>query len=217
MFVGANEMLGALQEGPARLAGTEVAAAQRRRLLAAMVSSVAEKGYVDVTVADVVHRARVSRATFYAQFTDKADCFLAAFHACVDAFLTILRDSLSGAALPRDRLHALLDIYLGELARFPEGAQVCLVEVYAAGPEAAVHRRQIQIDFADLLRDIHQAFVNAGEEVRPLDAFDFEALVAAIGSLATNRVATGDASSLPELLAPLEAFVLSHFGLDAST
>ena len=81
-----NPLLSALNEGPARQSSGDVAAAQRRRMLAAMVAAVAEKGYVAVAVADVVSRARVSRATFYEQFTDKSDCFLAAFRACADSF-----------------------------------------------------------------------------------------------------------------------------------
>jgi AcrR family transcriptional regulator len=58
-----GDMLAALEEGPARMSGDEVAASQRRRMLAAMVAAVAEKGYVAVAVADVISRARVSRAT----------------------------------------------------------------------------------------------------------------------------------------------------------
>ena len=208
-------MLSALGEGPARLAPAEVAAAQRRRMLAAMVAAVAEKGYVNVAVGDVVGRARVSRATFYGQFTDKTDCFIAAFHACVDGIVGTLRTKAPRSLSPRQRLRRLLEGYLGELAAFPEGARVCLVEIYAAGPEAALHRQQIQLDFVALLRSMHAGFVAAGEiddRHRHLTDFDFEALVGAISSLATNRVAAGDAAHLPDLLEPLEAFVLTHFG-----
>jgi AcrR family transcriptional regulator len=209
----AHTMLSALGEGPARLAPAEVAASQRRRMLAAMVAAVAEKGYVAVAVGDVVRRARVSRQTFYEQFTDKTDCFIAAFHACVDGIVGTLRTKTPKALGPRERLHRLLEGYLGELATFPEGARVCLVEIYAAGPEAALHRQQIQLDFVALLRTMHAGFVAAGETDRPLTDFDLEALVGAISSLATNRVAAGDAARLPELLDPLETFVLAHFGV----
>jgi AcrR family transcriptional regulator len=213
----AQAMLSALGEGPARLAPAEVVASQRRRMLAAMVSAVAEKGYVNVGVADVVGRARVSRATFYDQFADKTACFIAAFDACVEAIVGTIR---SGAPTelplsPRERLRRVLESYLGELAAFPEGARVCLVEIYAAGPEAARHRQRVQQDFVALLRGLHEAFASAGSSggagVRPLTDFDFEALVGAISSLATNRVAAGDAAGLPSLLEPLEAFVLTHF------
>jgi AcrR family transcriptional regulator len=213
-----DTMLSALGEGPARLAPAEVAASQRRRMLAAMVAAVAEKGYVNVAVGDVVSRARVSRATFYGQFTDKTDCFIAAFHACVDGIVGTLRTKAPRSLSPRQRLRRLLESYLGELAAFPEGARVCLVEIYAAGPEAALHRQQIQLDFVALLRTMHAGFVAAGEaDDRHLTDFDFEALVGAISSLATNRVAAGDAAHLPDLLAPLEAFVLTHFGATPGT
>lgn len=192
----------------------DVSAAQRRRMLAAMVAAVADKGYVAVSVADVVGRARVSRATFYEQFADKTDCFLAAFHACVDQLAATI-DTGAPPQLPaRGRLRATFDTYLAGLAAFPEGARVCLVEVHAAGPRAAEARREIQSHFAGVLRALHAALAEAGEPVRPLTDFDFEALVGAVSSLVTNRVAAGAAPDLPQLAAPLERFVLVHFGLD---
>lgn len=209
-----SELLAALDEGPARLSGAEVAASQRRRMLAAMVAAVAEKGYVAVAVADVVSRARVSRATFYEQFRDKADCFAAALQACTDQLVRTQRERAPRRLGPRERLHAFLDAYLAGLASFPEGARVCLVEMYAAGAQAAKQRHRIQLDFARNLSQLHAQLAAAGEPVRPLTDFDFEALVGAISALATNRVATGRAAQLPELLGPLEAFVLTHFGLE---
>jgi AcrR family transcriptional regulator len=210
-------MLGALAEGPARLPAGEVAASQRRRLLAAMVAAVADKGYGQVVVADVVDRAHVSRASFYQQFTGRADCFIAAFRACADGLVGDVRRRMPPDEPPRERLRGLLAAYLGALAAFPEGARVCLVEIYAAGPDAVRHRRQIQLAFAGLLRDLHRALADAGEPVRPLGDFDFEALVAAIGALATNRTAMGEAAGLTDLLEPVETFVLTHFGLDAAS
>lgn len=210
-----REMLAALDEGPARMSGEDVAASQRRRMLAAMVAAVAEKGYVAVAVADVVGRARVSRATFYDQFQDKTDCFVAALQACTDQLVGTLRERAPRNLAPRDRLRAFLEAYLTGLASFPEGARVCLVEAYAAGPDAARQRHRIQLDFAAMVRGMHAELAAAGEPVRPLGDFDFEALVGAVSALATNRVATGGAADLPELLGPLEAFVLTHFGLDA--
>jgi AcrR family transcriptional regulator len=209
-------MLGALSEGPARLSPDGVAASQRRRMLAAMVAAVADRGYGDVVVADVVGRARVSRATFYEHFADKGDCFLAAYHACVEDILDVLRRLVATDRPPRERLHDFFDSFTSHLMAFPEGARVCLVEMYAAGPEAAAQRRQIQLDFVSHFREIHTALGEAGEPVLPMRRFDFEAIVAAISSLATNRVAMGDAHELPRLRAPLEAFVLRQFGLDPS-
>ena len=46
-----------------------------------MADAVAERGYARTSVADVLRRARVSRETFYEQFDNKQDCFLASFDA----------------------------------------------------------------------------------------------------------------------------------------
>jgi hypothetical protein len=133
---------------------------------------------------------------------------------CVDGFVEKLRRVTPAEAPARHRLHALLETYLGEMAEFPDGARVCLVEMYAVGPQAALHRRQIQLDFVDLLEELHRALADEGEPVRRLSSFDFEALVGAISSLATNKVAAGEAADVPAMLPQVERFVLNNFGLD---
>jgi AcrR family transcriptional regulator len=208
-----DSMLAALGEGPARLSAEDVAASQRRRMLAAMVAAVAEKGYVATAVADVTKRARVSRATFYEQFEDKADCFVAAVRACVDQLVGTIGEQVEPGLAPREALRELLRAYLAGLAAFPEGARVCLVEMYAAGPRAAAHRRQAQLEFGRLLRGIHTRLAAEGEPVRKLDDLDIELLAGGIGSLATNRVAQNETATLPDLLDAIEAFVLANFGL----
>jgi AcrR family transcriptional regulator len=52
---------------------------QRAKLLDAMVTAVADKGYEAATVADAVRLARVSRGTFYELFESKEACLTAAY------------------------------------------------------------------------------------------------------------------------------------------
>jgi len=52
---------------------------------AAMFDAATKCGGANVTVADVVERAGVSRRTFYEIFEDSEDCFLAAFEQALDA------------------------------------------------------------------------------------------------------------------------------------
>src|SRR6476469_4287850 len=66
-----------LSPGPAASA-REVAANQRRRLLAAMVASVAANGYAETGVADLSEISGVSPRSFYQQFEGKRECFIAA-------------------------------------------------------------------------------------------------------------------------------------------
>src|SRR3979411_2930096 len=67
-----------LPRGRGSLPPSEVARAQRDRILRAMTAAAAQLGYGSVRIGDVVERARVSRQSFYAQFADKEACFLAA-------------------------------------------------------------------------------------------------------------------------------------------
>jgi AcrR family transcriptional regulator len=49
----------------------------RQRLLDGLAASIADDGYRNTTVADIVRRARTSRRTFYAHFSDREACFIA--------------------------------------------------------------------------------------------------------------------------------------------
>jgi AcrR family transcriptional regulator len=68
---------------------------QRERLLGAMADAVAEKGYANVAVADVIERAGVSRKTFYEQFENKQECFLTAYDAGVDLMMETIDEAIA--------------------------------------------------------------------------------------------------------------------------
>lgn len=59
----------------------------RQRLLDALAEAIAEIGYRDTTVADVVRLAKTSRRTFYEHFTSKETCFVALITAANDEMI----------------------------------------------------------------------------------------------------------------------------------
>ena len=82
-----------LPKGRHGLSRQFIASNQRERLLDAIANVVAEKGYAATRVADITDYAGVSRKTFYELFSDKEDCFLAAY----DASRAMLMDRLAHA------------------------------------------------------------------------------------------------------------------------
>jgi len=109
---------------------------QRERLFAAMVATVAEKGYEAATVADLVKLSGVSRSAFYRHFDDKQSCFLAAVEAIVDPMLSRLRfDETAPAGTERAR--QAFETVVKAIVEQPAAAKMCVVEIYAAGPEGA--------------------------------------------------------------------------------
>ena len=68
-----------LPHGPHRLDRREVLLHQRARIQGAMVEAVTRHGYSGANVKHVVALAGVSRRSFYEQFANKEECFLATF------------------------------------------------------------------------------------------------------------------------------------------
>jgi AcrR family transcriptional regulator len=108
-------------------------------MLRAMARAVAERGYEDVSVADVVEAAGVSRSTFYEEFASKEECLLAAYDALLERLVTQVFAAYETESRWPDQVRAGLEALLGALAEQPDVARMATVEIPAAGPEA--HRR----------------------------------------------------------------------------
>ncbi len=174
--------------------------AQRVRMLAAMVQAVAEKGYARVAVADVIERAGVSRKTFYEQFANKDDCFLAAYDASVDELLAKIDVALEAFAPDWLAAHrAAVETYLETLAVSPEFARALLIEVLGAGPDALSRRAAVQDRFAAQLRDVHRRARQDIPEIPEVPPHTYRAAVGAVNELVTAHVLERGADTLPEL------------------
>lgn len=192
-----------LPRGRHGLSRAEVVQSQRDRILLAMAEAMAEKGYASTSVADVLRRARVSRETFYQQFSSKEDCFRAAYARAVEVVMQgILGTGLVGTrsagadTVDSERLERLLGAYLDTLADQPAFARLFLVEVYAAGREVLARRAELQDGFVELIASILRART-------PEQRFACQTLAAAISSMVTAKIAVGDVDGLRALRTPL--------------
>jgi AcrR family transcriptional regulator len=169
-----------------------------------MAAAVGEKGFARATVADAIAGAGVSRETFYEQFSDKEECFLAALETGADGLAAFLGSATRGNAAeaaeadPLARLERMLGVYLSTLAAAPGFAKAFLIDAYGAGPRATRLRIELQQRFVDQI-----AMLLELDESESAERFACEALVAAISSLVTARVGTGRADELPSLREPL--------------
>jgi AcrR family transcriptional regulator len=195
-----NELPAVLPRGRHAAPRAVVRETQRARMLEAMVQAVAEKGYARVAVADVIERAGVSRQTFYEQFANKEECFLAAYDAGVDRLLARIDEAL--AELAPDWLAAArraVEAYLEAMAASPGFARAFLIEVLGAGPQALTRRDAVQERFAAQLAAIHRRARADIPEIPAVAPHTFRAAVGAAGELVTAHVLEYDAATLPEL------------------
>jgi AcrR family transcriptional regulator len=186
-----------LPRGRHGLSRDHVLASQRGRMLDAICQAVAEKGYARTAVADVIERAGVSRETFYEQFDDKEDCFLAAYDLAAETLRAAIADSLPpDPADPLERYDRAMAAYLKTMSTERAYARVFLIDVYGAGPAALARRFRVFQGFVDLIAEIFGARSAADRAL-------CEALVGAVSSLVTIRVAVGEFAELPSLRAPI--------------
>ncbi|HSS33399.1 MAG TPA: TetR/AcrR family transcriptional regulator [Solirubrobacterales bacterium] len=171
---------------------------QRERLFAAMVATVAERGYEATTVADLVELSGVSRSAFYRHFEDKQACFLAAIEAMVEpALKRIAGDESAPAGVERARraFESLIELIVSQ----PAAAKMCIVEVYAAGPEgAALIDRSI-----DQVTQLTSRLLNQVPDRKGMPIELVHALVGGIQKVIHKRLYRGKEEELVDLIPQL--------------
>ena len=174
-----------------------VLVSQAHRLLEAVVGAVGEHGYAATRVTDIVSRAGVSRGTFYQQFRDKEECFLAAYAAGSRRLFRAVSEAGLTEAEPLARLHAGTRAYLQTIAAEPAWSRTFLIDIRAV-PAAEDRRREVHGWYVDLLRHWHRwARPRLGGHPVPDSAF--EACVDAVNERVARRVARGNLARLTDL------------------
>jgi AcrR family transcriptional regulator len=201
-LAGTHEGKPGLPRGRSRLPARAVRASQAERLRRAVVAAVAEAGYADVTVADIVRRAKVSRVAFYAHFRGKEDCFLAATREggqlMADRVVAATR-ALPPGTPDEDVLRAACRAFLEFLADEPAFARVFYVDMPTAGPRAVGRYEAAERRFAEMTATWHRRARgrHPGWPAVPDDAY--AALAGASSKLVRTAVRNGETHALPKL------------------
>lgn len=111
-----------------------LAGSQRERLLDAAAATIAEKGVAATTIEAIVKRAGVSSVTFYEQFRDKDECFVAAFDRGVEELRAATIEAIPPRGSREDRVRAALEALLAAIDAAPPRARLCIVEAQKGGP-----------------------------------------------------------------------------------
>ncbi len=142
-----------LPRGRSSLPPALVAGEQRQRVLAGVSQVVAEKGYMAMSVADIVSAAGVAREVFYAQFRSKEDAFLSAQAYALEMSVSRSAGSFFSEQPWPDRVWNGLEALLEYFAGVPDLAKLDLVESYAAGNAAIRRSFEARMAFTLFLED----------------------------------------------------------------
>ena len=171
---------------------------RREPLLEAMIQVVGRKGYKETSVADVIAEAGTSRTTFYKHFTDKHDCFLAAYDMLVERVIGEVVAGCDGSRPWMDRVTRGLTTIVELFALDPALARTAVVEVAAAGADAR------QRHFDAVARFIE--FLDPGRELTPGKELPENISLmsaGAVSGLIFDELLAGRAERLPSLLPDL--------------
>ncbi|HEX5308419.1 MAG TPA: TetR family transcriptional regulator [Solirubrobacteraceae bacterium] len=113
---------------------------QRLRLLGAMTDVACERGAANASITHVVERSGVSRRTFYEQFVDREECFLAALNQALACTVERVVPAYEGQQGWRARIRAGLVEMLALFDAQPQLGRMLLCESLAGGPRALALR-----------------------------------------------------------------------------
>jgi AcrR family transcriptional regulator len=193
-----------LPPGRHGLSRTFVVRNQRDRILKAVAESVYESGFAQMSVEDVVRRAGISRKTFYEQFPNKDEAFLAAFDEAAAQLIEGVRCAYAGERTFPARLIAGYRAFLELLALSPEFANMCIVEVLAAGPVAVAKRTAVMQDFARMIHEI----AHETRRAKPVPLLTAETTVGGVYETIFRKIAADKSRDLPQLLPDVVEFTL---------
>lgn len=197
---------GKFPSGIRKLPPDLIRAIQRERLIVAMLNAAAELGYLETNVQDVIDRAGVSRPTFYEHFSNKEDCFLAAFDSSAERLRKMVDAAArKGGDVWRDRVRFGLEAVLRFAGDEPDTARTMIVEARAASAAAVRRRVELMDEFAGCLQSQADRLLPAAPQLGGMTA---SGIVGGVESLLYSRLCRQEHDQFESLLPSLMYFVV---------
>ncbi len=138
---------------PRRGSPRQASVEHRERLIAAMATSIEQRGYRETTVADVVRIARTSRRSFYEHFDDRDACFLALFDATNDAMMEQIALAVAPHQPLDEQVDRAVDAYIDNVTAQPALYRSFVRELPGLGQAGADRNLAVIERFAQMLVD----------------------------------------------------------------
>jgi AcrR family transcriptional regulator len=183
-----------------------VAENQHERLIAGIIAAVAENGYGETTIADIVKEAGLSRKTFYEHFANKENCFEAAYEASF-SFLWATMSAAGPTGSWGETVRGRLEALLGALAAEPDLASFFLIAPTSVGDKIAERHHE---SMRELVEGLTEGAPKSKKKTGPLETQE-QALAGGISRLVVRKIGDGEAAKLPELLPALTELVLRPY------
>lgn len=194
---------------PAASERSRATLAPRERIVRAVAQLAAADGYASLSMPAIAATAAVSNRTFYREFADKQEAFLAAFDGLAERVLRRAVPAFEEQPTWPEAIGAELTTTLSLIAANPLFARLVFIESTAAGPPG---RDRAQAATRRILAPLAVGAPQQG--IEPLPEIILEAIGGGIWTVLQQEVAHGRGESLPALAPELADFVLVPFGVE---
>ena len=199
-----------LPRGRHALSRETVLASQRGRMLHAVLIAVAQKGFGDVVVGDVIAEAGVSRKAFYEHFKSFEECWTEAYSTSVDVLFAEIAKAVVERGEVGNREAAIAtgtEVAIGLTAAEPVVAHATLLDVIGAGPTGLKASQETLDRHANLL-----LMTWDGKSIA--DSSDERRLAAAAGvalffGICRNYLVAGRTDELPALSGQITKMIIT--------
>jgi len=126
----------------------------RRRLLDGLADSIAERGYRETTIADIVRHARTSKRTFYREFSGKEECFIELLRTANEEMIAQIKSAVDPEAFWQDQIRQAMDAYVDSIESRPAVTLSWIRELPALGAAVRSVQRQGIVQLTEMLEVI---------------------------------------------------------------
>lgn len=140
----------------------------RRRLLDGLAASIAERGYRETTIADIVRHARTSKRTFYHQFSSKEECFIELLWTGNHEMMSRIRAAVDPQAPWQAQIRQAIAAFVDDIESRPAITLSWIRELPALGAEFRDVQRRGIAALTDMLVDLSDSPGFRRAQIRPL-------------------------------------------------
>lgn len=179
----------------------------RQRLLDGLAAALEDKDFGDITIADIVARAHVSRRTFYEYFGSKEACLLALGQRLSEQTLALIAANYRFDEDWVAQVRHVTRTFLGSMASQPAVLKAVYLDLVTIGPQGLALRRDMGDRFGQFLILQVEAFRVHEPGKRPLTPALATAIVGGVNELILRAIEHNEADRLPELTDTVTEFI----------
>ena len=184
----------------------------RERLLDALTEAITEREWAQVTVAEVVRRARTSRRTFYEHFASREDALVQLIVAQHRQVTGAIAASVRAEEPWHDQIRTAITTWLSQMQQAPSLSRVWVRVLPNLAGEAGPVIEAATAGYAELVRDLLARSIPLHPELTVPDAWTVTMLLGGLREAIARAVENGE--DVRDITEPAVRFATRVLGPD---